>query len=104
MDSHVWRATSACRFLLVSSILASWATRALAEEPDFGPDGKVLAKAVVAEDAGRTDAAIELYNEFIGKHSGVPGAYYYLGNLYLDTGRQDEAAGLYRRGKAARPG
>lgn len=72
--------------------------------PDFGTDGKLLTAAVVEEDAGRTEQAAVLYERFIARYDGIPGAYYYLGNLYYDAGRVDEAVQAYGRARAACPG
>ena len=71
---------------------------------DLGCEGRLLERAIAAEDTGKLDEATELYRQFIDEHPGVPAAYYYLGNLYFDTGRRSEAASAFRRGKSASPG
>ena len=90
-------------FLIVACVSHS----AIMAGEDFevtGTGAEKFRAAIAAAEAGKTDQAIRRYQQYAKLHTGVPATYYYLGNLYWDTGQKVKARQQFKRAKAACPG
>jgi tetratricopeptide (TPR) repeat protein len=75
-----------------------------ADEVNFtGKDADILKRAVAYESEGRTADAVAEYRLYLKKNKDVAPAYFYLGNLYWDSGHKDKAQETFKQAEQACP-
>ena len=81
------------------SALASYA-----DELDFtGRGADILKRAVAYESDGKTADAVAEYRLYLKKNKDVVPVYFYLGNLYWDSGYKDKAQEAFKQAEQACP-
>ncbi|MDY6862025.1 MAG: hypothetical protein SV062_03445 [Thermodesulfobacteriota bacterium] len=81
------------KFIIIAIItLLSFSFKAYPEELKIvGKDASIFKKALKLEKEGKTADAVAAYRLYIKKNKDVVPAYFYLGNLYWDSGYKDKA-------------
>lgn len=95
------------RLLLFVILLVSLSVPVKTQADDLniiGKDADVFRKAVAYEDEGKIADAVAVYRLYIKKNRDIAPAYFYLGNLYWESGRKENALETYKQAEAACPG
>lgn len=96
-----------CHVLLFLALVACAALNAAANTEDLkiiGKDADIFKEAVAHEDAGETADAVAAYRLYLKKNQDIAPAYFYLGNLYWESGHKDKALETYKQAEEACPG
>lgn len=96
-----------CSLLLILSVLVclSLSVEANPEDPNIvGKDADVFKKAVAHEDEGNIADAVAAYRLYLKNNTDIAPAYFYLGNLYWESGRKEEALETFKQAEEACPG
>jgi len=97
------RAFAIILFMGLSASL-SFALKSHADELNFtGRDADILKRAVVLEKEGKTADAAAEYRLYLKKNKDVVPVYFYLGNLYWDSGYKDKALETFKEAEQACP-
>lgn len=94
-------------FILVLNLLVclSLSVEANTEDPNIvGKDADVFKKAVAYEDEGNITDAVAAYRLYLKNNKDIAPAYFYLGNLYWESGRKEEALETFKQAEEACPG
>jgi len=82
----------------------SFALRSRADDFNFtGRNADILRRAVAFEKEGKTTDAVAEYRLYLKKNEDVVPVYFYLGNLYWDSGYKDKALETFKEAEQACP-
>jgi tetratricopeptide (TPR) repeat protein len=95
---------SAIIFFMGLTVCLPFALVSHAEDLNFaGRDAETLKRAVTFEREGKTADAVAEYRLYLKKNKDVVPVYFYLGNLYWDSGYKDKALETFKQAEQACP-
>jgi tetratricopeptide (TPR) repeat protein len=86
------------------AVCLPFASASYSDELNFtGRNAETLKRAVTYEREGKTADAVAEYRLYLKKNKDVVPVYFYLGNLYWDSGYKDKALETFKQAEQACP-
>jgi tetratricopeptide (TPR) repeat protein len=106
-EGYTMNLSSRAFAIILFMSLFAWLPFALASDADdlkfTGRNADILKRAVACEREGKIADAVAEYRLYLKKNKDVVPVYFYLGNLYWDSGYKDKAQETFRQAEQACP-